>query len=209
MNKIKEFFVRYSYDSVKMLLDQIVLSIFGFSLTMASVQAGSDQLMLWTGIGAVIFYLCMIYSVAWKMGHTDKSTIDRGYRTFNPLIGTLVSVIANLPNLIVAVAFMINSLVGNGTGASGLIGRLLNGMYLGLMTLIEFDGDHLHAYWWMYFLLTLPAILVSTVAYIMGAKGLMLTKLAVPDLPASDRPTRKEIKERRAEAKAKEQQKKD
>lgn len=197
MEKIKEFFVRYSYDSVKMLLDQFVLSIFGFSLAMASIHAQNDMLLLLTGIGSVLFYLVMLYSVAWKMGTTDRTTIEMGYRRFKPLTGTLVSLVANIPNLLVATIFMINSFVSNGTGISGIIGRFINGMYLGLMTLGEFNGDHLHAYWWMYFLITLPSILVSTVAYIMGAKGKMFKKLMVPDLPASDRPTREEKRERR------------
>ncbi|MBQ9781167.1 MAG: hypothetical protein IJW00_09510 [Clostridia bacterium] len=203
MEKIKEFFARYSYDSVKMLLDQFVLSIFGFSLAMASIHAKNDTLLLFTGIGAVIFYLVMLYSVAWKMGTTDRSAIEMGNRKFKPFMGTLVSLVANIPNFLVAITFMINSLVSDGTGVSGIIGRFINGMYLGLMTLIEFNGDHLHAYWWMYFLITLPSILVCTVAYIMGAKGRMFAKLMVPDLPASDRPTRKELKERREEEKRK------
>ncbi len=201
MEKIKEFFTRYSYDSIKMLLDQVVLSIFGFSLAMASIHAQNDTLMLITGIGSVIFYLVMLYSVAWKMGTTDRSMLEMGHRAFNPFTGTLVSLVANIPNLLVAITFMINSFVSDGTGLSGIIGRLINGMYLGLMTLIEFNGDHLHAYWWMYFLIILPSVLVSTVAYIMGAKGRMFAKLMVPDLPASDRPTRKEKKERKKEDK--------
>lgn len=197
MEKIKEFFKKYSYDSVKMLLDQFVLAIFGFSLTMASVHAKNDTLLLITGIGSVIFYLAMLYSVAWKMGTTDRASIEMGHRRFNPFTGTLVSLVANVPNLAVAVTFMINSFVSDGSGVSGIIGRFLNAMYLGLMTLINFNGDHLHTYWWMYFLIILPSLLVCTVAYIMGAKGKMFAKLMVPDLPASDRPTRKELKERR------------
>ena len=205
MEKIKEFFTRYSYDSVKMLLDQFVLAIFGFSLTMASVHAQNDTLLLITGIGSVLFYLVMLYSVAWKMGTTDRTTIEMGYRKFKPFTGTLVSLIANIPNLLVAITFMINSFVSDGSGISGILGRFMNAMYLGLMTLIDFNGDHLHAYWWMYFLIILPSVLVSTVAYIMGAKGKMFAKLMVPDLPASDRPTRKEMKERREDAKNKDQ----
>ena len=205
MEKIKEFFTRYSYDSIKMLLDQFVLSIFGFSLAMASIHAKNDTLLLFTGIGAVIFYLVMLYSVAWKMGTTDRSAIEMGNRKFKPFTGTLVSLVANIPNLLAAVTFMINSLISDGTGVSGIIGRFMNGMYLGLMTLIDYNGDHLHAYWWMYFLIILPSVLVCTVAYIMGAKGKVFAKLMVPDLPASDRPTRKELKERREEEKKKEQ----
>lgn len=209
MQKIKDFFARYSYDSVKMLLDQIVLAIFGFGLSMAAVHAQNDTLLLIVGIGSIVFYLAMLYSVAWKMGTTDRPIIEMGHRKYQPWIGAAVSLVANIPNLLVAVTFMINSLVSGGTGISGVIGRLLNGMYLGIMTVVEYNGDHLHAYWWMYFLIILPSVLVSTVAYIMGAKGKMFTKLMIPDLPASDRPTRQELKTKREAEKAKEQARKD
>ena len=225
MQRIKDFFVRYSYDSVKMMLDQVVLSIFGFSMAIATLNAESSTLLLWTGIASIIFYLALIWGVAWKMGVTDRSGIEMGNRKFKPFTGTLVSLVANIPNLLVAFAFMINTLVSDGTGISGLIGRLLNGMYLGVMTLLNFNGkelhyclecelctmgntngfDCLHAYWWTYIIITLPAILVSTFGYIMGAKGKALSGFMRPAIPASDRPTRQEIKEKKAEAKAKTQ----
>ena len=222
MNKIKEFLSRYSYDSVKMILDQVVLAFFGFGLTVATLQARNQSLMLISGIGAAVFYWAMLYSVAWKMGTTDRPIIEMGHRKFFPFTGTIVSLIANIPNLLVAIAFTINSLVGGGGGISGALVRFMNGMYHSLMHLIKFDGktfhmcldceicvagspglDYLHAYWWVYFLLILPAVLVSTVAYIMGAKGKMFARLMVPDLPASDRPTRKEMREKKAEEKSK------
>ena len=76
MNKIKEFFARYSYDSVKMMLDQVVLAFFGFGLTIATLKARNESLMLIAGIGAAIFYWAMLYSVAWKMGTTDRPIIE-------------------------------------------------------------------------------------------------------------------------------------
>ena len=221
MRKIKDFFEKYSYDSVRMILDQVVLAFFGFGLTMATLHAGNELIMLFAGIGSVIFYLAMLYIVAWKMGTTDRPMIEAGNLPFKPFTGTLVSLVANIPNLLVAVAFMINSLVSNGSGISGVLGRFMNAMYLGLMTLIKFNGselhmclecelcgkgnaggfDYLHAYWWMYFIIIIPSLLISTVAYIMGAKGKMFAKLMVPDLPASDRPTKKEIKENKEKQK--------
>lgn len=228
MNKIKEFFARYSYDSVKMILDQVVLAFFGFGLTIATLKARNESLMLIAGIGAAIFYWAMLYSVAWKMGTTDRPIIEMGHRKYRPFTGTLVSLIANIPNFLVAVAFTINSLVGDGGGISGALIRFMNGMYHSLMHLIKFNGssfhmcldceacientagwEYLHALWWVYFLLILPAVLVSTLAYMMGARGKLFTKLMVPDLPASDRPTRKEMREKKAAEKLKEEQKKD
>ena len=76
----------------------------------------------------------------------------------------------------------------------------LNGMYQGVYTLIKVGSISLNNSWWAYFLLPLPALLVSTVGYIAGVKDWHLTGLSTPELPASDRPTRKELRERKQEA---------
>lgn len=54
---MKAFFERYSYDCVRMLLNQVAISVFGFAMAVTSIQAKSDTLLLVTGIAAVIFYL--------------------------------------------------------------------------------------------------------------------------------------------------------
>ena len=51
---MKAFFERYSYDSVRMLLDQIAISLFGFSLAMAITKMGNDTLLMITSLGAIL-----------------------------------------------------------------------------------------------------------------------------------------------------------
>ena len=60
---MKRFFKEYSYHSLIMFLDQIVISLFGFGVTMAasfmfdSQNSGDSTAQIITSVCAVIFYL--------------------------------------------------------------------------------------------------------------------------------------------------------
>ncbi len=198
---MKDFLERYSYDSVRMALNQIATAIFGFGLAMTAVKAENDTLMLITGIGATLFYLMLNYGVAWRMGSRDKNAIDRGTRANRPLTGLWVSLLANSLNLLLAVLLTAGALSGvqNLEGIPRFIAMLLQGMYLGLINLITVGGTAISEFFWTFFLLPLPAMLVSLVGYIAGVKDFHITNVGVPDLPASDRPTKQEKRERERE----------
>lgn len=196
---MKNFFTRYSYDSVRMLLDQVVISIFGFALAMTSVQIKSDALLAASSVGAIVFYLILIYSVAWKVGQQDRKSRSSWGETHHPLTGVLVSLLANSLNFLVAIVIAITTLAGADSVAS--LGRgialLGQGMYQGVLASITLGGQYLNAYWWVYLLLPIPSMLVSQIAYTMGVRDRVLTKMAIPDLPASDRPTKQEKREQK------------
>ena len=196
---MKNFFTRYSYDSVRMLLDQVVISIFGFALAMTAVQIKNDMLLCASSVGAILFYLVLIYGVAWKVGQQDRkrTSLDRERR--HPLTGVLVSLLANSINFLVAIVVAISTLVGaDGVASLGRgIALLGQGMYQGILAVVTVGGQELNDYWWVYFLLPIPSMLVSLVGYTMGVRDRVLTKMAIPDLPASDRPTKQEKKEQK------------
>lgn len=208
MEENKNFFVRYSYDAVKMLLDQIVLAVFGFSLATAAVLAKNPALLLWTSIGAIVFYMFMLYGVAWRMGDEDRKRIRRGEYGGHVFTGTLVSLLANSLNFLLAILIAI----GTFAGVAGLvdipktIALLAQAEYQGLLAYIPIGTEivdgvevavNLNAAWWVYFLLPIPAMMISTWGYLMGKGEVLLTKLTVPDLPASDRPTKQEKRDAR------------
>lgn len=217
MEKIKKFFVRYSYDAVKMFVDQLVLSVFGFSLATAAVLSKNDTLLWITSVGAIIFYMFMLYGVSWKMGDEDRKRIRRGESGGHALIGTLVSLLANSINLILAILIALGTLLGVAglVDIPKLIALLIHAEYQGLLAYIPIGVDAagemiaLNNAWWVYFLLPIPAMLTSTVGYLMGKAGILLTKLTVPDLPASDRPTKQEQRERAKAEREKERAEKD
>ena len=196
---MKAFFERYSYDSVRMFLSQFAISMFGFALAMSALKTESDTLLLWSSIASIVFYLALIYGNAWKTGASDKLSIEYGKIKFNPVRGLLVSLVANSLNLLLAVLIAIGTLFGLGglEGIANAIALLIQGMYQGVLAVLKIDGVALNNMWWVYFLITVPAMLVSFVAYIAGAKNFHVTNIGMPELPESDRPSRQELKEQR------------
>lgn len=200
MTKFKDFFVRYSYDAVKMLMTQIVIALFGASVTIAVSSAwGVDHfMMLVAGIGGGLFYLFLLYNTAWRMGDIDRSPISMGEHAYRPLTGLWVGLIANLPNLVITVIGLIMTLVRGDMGSIPLIGSLLNGAYMGLLSYDFAAGEavfQLNSCWWSFALFTLPSLALSALGYALGAKGKMLTKINAYQPPKSDRPTREERKD--------------
>lgn len=196
MAALKEFFARYSYDSVKMLLNQLVIGVFGLTLTFATAGAGSDTVMMVCSVGSVIFYLFLLYNVAWRMGDIDRGSIKMGNLPYRPLTGLWVSLVANLPTLIVAVVYLVLDPSSQGLGAGNLVGYFINGAYSGILSLLKIGETNLHTFWWAYPIIILPSLGICTLAYALGAKGKMLTKLNAYQPPVSDRPTKAEMKER-------------
>ena len=196
---MKAFFERYSYESVRLALNQIAISMFGFALAMTAAKAESDPLLLWSSIGSILFYLALTYGSAHRTGSGDRLSIQYGKIPFRPLTGLLLSLIANSLNLILATLMMIGQytdLVGI-SDISRVIALLIQGMYQGVLATVSVGGVTLNGLWWSYFLITIPAMLVATVGYIAGAKDFHITKMGIPEYPESDRPTRQELREQR------------
>ncbi len=200
---MKSFFERYSYNSVQMLLNQVAISIFGFALAMTAVKAENDTLLVVTSVASVLFYLCLNYGTAWRVGSGDKVGVEYGKRPYRPLTGLWVSLLANSVNILLAVLIAIGSLadIPSMTSVCRFIALLAQGMYQGLLAVLTVDGVTINNLWWPYLVIVIPALLVSLVGYIAGVKDVHITNMGVPELPASDRPTRKEQKEMKAQKK--------
>lgn len=197
---MKAFFERYSYESVRLALNQIAISMFGFALAMTAGKAESDALLLWSSIGSIVFYLALTYGTAWKTGSGDRLSVEYGKLPYRPLTGLLCSLVANSVNLILAILITVGQLGGIGglETVPRFIALLIQGMYMGTLATVKIGEITLNGFWWSYFIITIPAMLVSTVAYIAGVKDFHITKMGIPDLPESDRPSKQELREQRA-----------
>jgi hypothetical protein len=197
---MKAFFERYSYESVRLALNQIAISMFGFALAMTAGKAESDALLLWSSIGSIVFYLALTYGTAWKTGSGDRLSVEYGKLPYRPLTGLLCSLVANSVNLILAILITVGQLGGIGglETVPRFIALLIQGMYMGTLATVKVGEVTLNGFWWSYFIITIPAMLVSTVAYIAGVKDFHITKMGIPDLPESDRPSKQELREQRA-----------
>ena len=106
---------------------------------------------------------------------------------------------ANSVNFLLAILITLGALCGVPAleDIPSAIALLSQGMYLGVLAVIPVNGEALNDVFWVYFLTPLPAMLVAAVGYIAGAKDFHMTNMNVPELPASDRPTRQELREKR------------
>lgn len=184
---MKKFFHDYSYNIVKMFVNQFAISLFGFSLTLATTQmyvnkhsSGFDVLTLLVSIFAVLFYLFLIYTLAWEIGAKDRISVDSGKKPYRPHLGLLLSAIANIPNLLLALLFVLGTVfrANSMVFMVRLIATLIQGMYFGIITAISLPVGgayvQLNSLWPTFFLITVPAMLASWLAYFLGHKELKL-----------------------------------
>lgn len=188
-----------------MFVNQFAIAIFGLVLAIAAGMSENQTLQIITSVGAIVFYLFLIYSTGWDIGIREHDPVEAGRAKFKPLTGLYISLVANAPNFILAVLITLSMLIENGIlskiGAfASMIAHFIQGMYTGVMT-IKLNGEPLNSYWWIYFLIIVPALLVSTLSYFFGVKGWHLTNILIPETP--------EEAEKRREAKKKKKHKED
>ena len=177
---MKNLYKQYSYNVIRDILNQFAISIFGALLSMATSAAESNTLSIVVSIFAILFYLFLVYTTTWEIGAKDRVSVDVGKKPYRPHTGLVISAIANIPKLIVAVMFVVVVyLVPNGELATKLevVVRLaymmLGGMYTGLMMSVKISasGATMISAWWAYFAFIIPALLVSWLAYFAGFKN--------------------------------------
>ncbi|MBQ8848907.1 MAG: hypothetical protein IJ011_01075 [Clostridia bacterium] len=180
---MKTFFKQYSYNVVRDVLNQFAISIFGALLSMATSAAESNTLSIVVSAFAIAFYLYLVYTTTWEIGAKDRVSVDVGKKPYRPHTGLLISAVANIPKLLIAILFIVAAyLIPNESIASTMevIVRLaymvLGGMYTGLMMSVKIsaDGATMISAWWSYFVFIIPALVVSWVAYYTGFKNFRL-----------------------------------
>lgn len=176
-----EFLKENSYSSVKMFLTQIVMSFFGTMLAIATLS--NPTLLLWSSIFSVVFSLAIIYSIGWDIGAHDKLKIDGGRMRPLPGKGFLIALLANTPNLLLALLMGLGVLIDT-SGSQAMIvvcnaiTRLINGSYLGIITtltnMLAVENGIIRYTWWWFIVMTLPSIIIGGVSYLMGVKNIYI-----------------------------------
>lgn len=170
---MKGFLKNHSYDIVTMLLNQIAISLFGFSLVLAAMKIDNDVLRNVTSIFSILFYLVLLYIKAWDIGYKDKVLVEQGKKENLPMLGALISLCANVVNFLLAIFILLRALLPQVAvldyigGLCQAICMFAQGMYAGLLV-NPVGGAPLNAYWFVYFLTPIPAILVCAIAYYFG-----------------------------------------
>ncbi len=180
---MKSFFKTYSYDMVKMFLNQFATAVFGFALALAAGKAENPILRNVTSVFAILFYLFLLYTMTWDIGFREKVSVESGKKKRNAMTGVLISLCANAINFLFAI-FISLAMLFNSSSFFGNIGAvckvgalLLEGMYTGLLAHPIAPNVALNSQWWIWFLTPIPAILTCGIAYNMGLRDFKLTAL--------------------------------
>ena len=172
-----KFLKKRSYDLVTMFVTQIAISIFGLALSLA-IPTSQPTLRIATSIFSVLFYLFLIYTKIWDLGYKDMKALSRGDSGYSRLEGLYLGLGACSLNFIVAVLHSLiyifkNNVTSGITGVSRIITLLSEGMYNGILA-TEINGARLYDFAIMYFVILIPLIITSTLAYYAGSKDFKL-----------------------------------
>lgn len=176
------FLKSYSYDMLKMFLNQFGTSIFGLALALAAAKAQNVILRNVTSACAILFYLFLLYTMTWDIGFRERVSVLQEKQKNHPFKGVLISLGANSLNFILAIFITLGCFLG-GVAFFGDLGGiatfgalLLEGMYTGLLA-NNFMGEALNSYWWVWFLTPIPSVLICGIAYNMGLHDFKLTTI--------------------------------
>lgn len=190
---MKQFFDKYSYTAVKLFLNQIVIGIFfGVGFLFVANKLENPAFKIGASVLSILFFLFLEYTVAYKLGTEERVSVDIGKAKADYLLPVKIWLLANSLNLLLAL-FITLGQVFSGVGFFGSVGgvcvtvaMIIEGMYSGLILLWP--------HWSMYFIITLPSLLVVFLSYVLGLKSKKIAKMFEFQYPESDRPETKSKK---------------
>ena len=180
---MREFLNKYGYTMIKLFVNQFAIALFGIGLWWVSMYADNTRLQIATSIGAVVFYLFLIYAHMWELGAKDGISAEARGTSRGLWRGFVIGAGANVLNVLL-VLLMLPQVFAKGyvsvSGVMKTISMLIHGMYTGFTTAVGFGGRTLHQMLLTYFVIILPAVLVAGLAYIIGSYNLHLTNILIP-----------------------------
>ena len=165
---MKKFFHDYSYSIIKLFVNQIAIAIFGIALFVPTFK-DMETLCIIASVFSVLFYLFLIYMPVWEIGAKDRISVDVGKKPHRPHLGLLISLCANIPNLILATfsLFIVDA---------RLFATLIQGMYWGTISKLGLNNLGI-----TYFLIIIPALLTCWLAYYLGYRNFKISSIFTSD----------------------------
>ena len=109
------FWKKHSYQVVRLFIIQIGITIFGLVLSFAvstAFRERDDQIpLLMVSIFSVLFYLFLLYSVAWEMGGKDRLSLDAQHASPRGGTGFLLSTLSEIPNFLLCLLMLIGGTI--------------------------------------------------------------------------------------------------
>ncbi len=174
---MKEFWSENSKIISKLILNQFGATFLGLMVIAAASAAQGQRawLMLFASCFAAFFYLFLVYAVVWERGGRDRIKVDGGRAVPKPWTGLWISLVANIPNFILAILVLISDpfkasfeWAGNMNLISRALCLLWEGMYAGFVSYFSPNNPLIHL------LYVFPAIAVSVFGYLLGFNNMRL-----------------------------------
>lgn len=183
-------------------ITQFGSAFMGVTLTLTTAGI-NDWLFLLASLFTSVFFFSLLYTAFWDKGAKDALQIQGGRAPYQPLKGLWLSLVANIPSIILGILILVGAAFAEETvveeivflnWASNLhsitviIFRVWNCMYWGILNIFKYlDVAHI--------LMLIPSIVISALGYYAGVKNFHLMEylhLAPKEQknPASHRETR-------------------
>jgi hypothetical protein len=171
-SRFKAFWKGNSDTVSKLYIHQFGLTVFGILLYHAAAASGNVPLTVGLGIFSALFYLVLIYVLAWDVGAKDKIRIEGGRLKLDKFKGAKFALFGMLPNIVIATVSLFG-FIFRGLGAwaesiygiAQVIGVFINAMYMGIDEYIGFAINPFYLY-----VICIPAIAVCGAGYLLGTK---------------------------------------
>ena len=178
---MKNFFLRYSYESVHLFLNQFAIGLFGTTLAFAANAAGSIVLSVITTAFSILFLFFLQFLAMWKVGANDRMSADLGKQKKNYFIPLFMWLLSNSVLYLLTFFIGIASLFPDGSivqdigGVANAARLFLDGMYVWILSLAPW-GVKLNTIWFVYLLTPLPVLPVLYLGYVLGLNNIRLKK---------------------------------
>lgn len=182
-----KFIKQNSYDIVKLIINQIGITIFSLVLLFTANSANlSPVFKTIFSVFSTLFYFSLLYTVSWEFGAKDKIKIDAGRYNVTKAKGLFLGLAANGINIILGIisvvsvgCYMASSAqwLAEIFGVANLLMRFLLAMYVGIIQAITGSLVGNVDFLWesvAYLVFPLIASLVVGFGYFMGAKDLRI-----------------------------------
>ena len=191
---VKQFLKDNSYYSVRMLVNQFVMTMFSlmliFSVTTWGDQSDAGEalnngLLVGVSVLSILFYLYLLHYMSYELGQKDGIRIESGRMHPSPWKGFFISLIANIPNLLMGLLELIGKVAIKGASLFADVSQLSDptpewavnlfsvchslarmgqGMYIGV------GKAYFRNVGFFDLLIPIPAILVCTCSYLLGVR---------------------------------------
>ena len=192
-----KFLKENSYDIVRLFINQIGITIFSVVIYLpAMVSIGDNAELKATATAlisafATLFYLILLYNAGWEFGSLDRMKSDSGKINLNRCKGMYMSLIANLPNFLLAGVATILMIVHMSTanasaltafGVFSSLTRFLSSMYIGVLQYVFsfLSGDALPYMLWQtvgYIVLPLLSVATTHVGFVIGSHNFKISSV--------------------------------